>query len=32
MHGDVSCAENRWDSPVVAIRVYSKNIITSEVK
>lgn len=27
MHGDVSCAENRWDSPVVAIRVYSKNIL-----
>ena len=32
MHGDVSCAENRWDSPVVMIRVYGKNIITSEVK
>ena len=31
-HGDISYAEGTWDSPVVMIRVYGKNIITSEVK
>lgn len=27
MHGDISYAENDWNSPVVEIRVYEKNIL-----
>ena len=27
MHGDVSCAKNKWNSPVAEIRVYSKNVM-----